>query len=87
MDLPKQAEEDNPAWRRRRRLAAGWHAMLATQATELGLQEVALLAYENVGLNNGSAGHLAARRRRSALSETLSQYGELQEAARRYVAA
>jgi len=82
VDLPKQAEEDNPAWRRRPRLAAGWHAMLAPQATELGLQEVALLAYENVGLNNADlpATWLRVAAALPETSETLSQYGELQEA-------
>jgi len=82
VDLPKRAEEDHPAWRRRRRLAAGWHAMLAPQAAQLGLQEVALFAYENVGLNNADL-PTTWLRIAAALpdtSESLSQYGELLEA-------
>ena len=51
VDLPDQASPDEPAWRQRRQLAAGWAEQLAAASAEHGL-EVALYLYRNVRTNN-----------------------------------
>lgn len=52
VDLPDARLPDNPAWRRRRALAAGWAAALAAQPEAAGLKRVTLVWYRHAGGNN-----------------------------------
>ena len=51
VDLPDDEVGDNPRWKERRALAAGWVRELASSRTEHGL-EVSLFLYPNVHSNN-----------------------------------
>ncbi len=51
-DLPESADQDLPAWRRRRDMAWEWTRRLQAMRGTLGL-ETHLYLYPNVGLNNG----------------------------------
>ncbi|MBN2430802.1 MAG: hypothetical protein JXQ27_04970 [Acidobacteria bacterium] len=51
-DVPRAADADNEDWRRRRRIAGDWLVALAPRAADLGLEEVVLVAYPDVGSNN-----------------------------------
>ncbi len=51
VDLPDDMVEDNPRWKERRALAAGWVRELASSRAEHGL-EVSLFLYPNVHSNN-----------------------------------
>ena len=51
VDLPDQVLPDNPAWRTRRELAAGWAEALASARGAHGL-DVGLFLYRNVRGNN-----------------------------------
>lgn len=52
VDVPREAERDNPDWRERRRLAHEWHALLDARKGEIPLDEIKLVAYADVGSNN-----------------------------------
>jgi hypothetical protein len=52
VDLPDDRLPDHPDWVRRRELAAGWAAALASEREALGLDRVTLAWYPNVGNNN-----------------------------------
>lgn len=52
VDIPRDLEEDNPDWKNRRELAEQWTAHLRSVCRELGLEEVLLIAYPDVGSNN-----------------------------------
>lgn len=52
VDLPNERLPDTPTWRGRRAMAEKWAAMLGEAKAELGLEEVLLCTYENVGANN-----------------------------------
>jgi hypothetical protein len=52
VDVPRQAELDNPAWKERRRLAGEWHVLLQARKAEIPLDAVQLIAYPDVGSNN-----------------------------------
>jgi len=52
VDVPRQAELDNPAWKERRRLAHEWHVLLQARRAEIPLDAVQLIAYPDVGSNN-----------------------------------
>ncbi|MHB8080368.1 MAG: M29 family metallopeptidase [Candidatus Krumholzibacteriia bacterium] len=52
VDLPDERLPDNPAWRQRRSLAAGWAAALAAEKSAAGLDRVSLVWYRNAGGNN-----------------------------------
>jgi len=52
VDMPDAEAPDNEAWRARREMAAGWAALLAPRAGELGLDEVRLVLYRNPRANN-----------------------------------
>lgn len=52
VDLPKTAQEDNPAWQQRRLLAQEWAESLEKSRQQLQLDHVLLVAYPNVGSNN-----------------------------------
>jgi len=52
VDLPDDRLPDNPDWQARRELAADWAAKLDEVKTELGLPQVTLVWYPNVGGNN-----------------------------------
>ncbi len=51
VDLPDDEVEDNPGWKERRALAAGWVRELASSRAEHGI-EVSLFLYPNVHSNN-----------------------------------
>lgn len=51
VDLPDAGLPDNPEWAARRRMAAEWAALLASQRDSLGL-DASLYAYRNVRTNN-----------------------------------
>ena len=52
VDIPKNIERDNPDWQQRRILAEEWFHTLENHYASMGLQDVALIAYEDVGSNN-----------------------------------
>ena len=52
VDVPRQPELDNPAWKERRRLAGEWHVLLQARRAEIPLDAVQLVAYPDVGSNN-----------------------------------
>jgi len=52
VDLPDARVPDTPAWRELREICSEWRRMLAACVAELGLAEVHLYAYGNVGSNN-----------------------------------
>jgi hypothetical protein len=51
VDLPDDRVTDNPAWRARRRIAAGWFEELCEAGKDLGI-EPSLFVYQNVHSNN-----------------------------------
>ena len=51
VDLPDTEVADNPAWKLRREMAAGWAEQLAGVSAELGL-EIHLVIYRNPRMNN-----------------------------------
>ena len=88
VDVPRQPELDNPAWKERRRLAGEWHVLLQARRAEIPLDAVQLVAYPDVGSNNAdlpAEGFLLdgpparCRRRAGAGGET----GELRTGLRR----
>jgi len=52
VDVPREAANDNPAWKERRRLAAEWYALLQARKEEIPMAEVKLVAYPDAGSNN-----------------------------------
>ena len=52
IDIPNEKQTDNPAWKERRTLAAGWSRVLKHGVQSLGLQQVNLVAYASVDSNN-----------------------------------
>ncbi|MCG2812095.1 MAG: hypothetical protein L6428_11690 [Candidatus Aminicenantes bacterium] len=52
VDVPRDAQKDNPDWKERRRLAYEWYVLLQARKQEVPLAEVKLLAYADVGSNN-----------------------------------
>jgi hypothetical protein len=51
-DLPRERESDNADWAARRELVAEWCRLLQEARGDLGLAEVRLVQYANVGRNN-----------------------------------
>jgi len=52
VDLPDEQVPDNPLWRARREMVAGWHRDLSLSGSALGLQQVQLVLYRNARRNN-----------------------------------
>jgi len=52
VDVPRDAQRDNPAWKERRRLAFDWYAALNENRGNIPLARVKLAAYADVGSNN-----------------------------------
>jgi len=52
VDLPDENVPDHPDWAARREMAAGWSRELSARRGDLGLREVRLVHYPNVGRNN-----------------------------------
>ena len=52
IDLPDDDLGDNESWRWRREVAARWAEELRENREALGLEDVSLIAYRNVGANN-----------------------------------
>jgi leucyl aminopeptidase (aminopeptidase T) len=52
VDMPLDANQDQPDWRRRREMAREWFGQLKSVIGKTGLKAVELYAYENVGSNN-----------------------------------
>lgn len=52
VDLPDDAKPDDDDWRARRAMAVDWRRQLADRADDLGLDDVAIAWYPNVGGNN-----------------------------------
>jgi hypothetical protein len=52
VDVPRDAQLDNPDWKERRRLGGEWYALLQARKEEIPLAEVKLIAYPDVGSNN-----------------------------------
>jgi leucyl aminopeptidase (aminopeptidase T) len=52
VDLPDERVADNPDWVARRELITEWYGMLREARGQLGLDEVHLVRYTNVGSNN-----------------------------------
>jgi len=52
VDLPDERAPDHPDWAARREMAATWCRLLHESAGRLGLEQVALALYRNVGRNN-----------------------------------
>jgi len=89
VDLPDARVPDEAAWRETRGIAYEWYTMLHEQRDALGLSEVRLYAYGNVGSNNAAlpqelrmldedpvplaAGDLGSRGRGIGLSQALGE--------------
>lgn len=56
-DVPNDAVPDHEAWRDRRQIAAEWCELL--RASDLGLEQVAAVYFENVGSNNADVPQIA----------------------------
>jgi len=52
LDIPNREVGDNPNWRDRRLIAFEWKTTLAEIQNDLGLEQIELICYENVGSNN-----------------------------------
>jgi hypothetical protein len=52
VDLPDAQAADHPAWSARREMVADWHRSLLADRSKLGLEDVRLIHYANVGRNN-----------------------------------
>jgi hypothetical protein len=52
VDLPDEGTPDHPDWAARREMAAEWCGLLQEARDDLGLDEVRLVLYRNVGRNN-----------------------------------
>lgn len=52
VDLPDEKLADNPDWKQRRALAAGWYRELLPALPSLGLDRLTLVWYRNAGGNN-----------------------------------
>jgi len=52
VDIPRHSAEDTSDWERRRQLAQAWYEVLQDQISELGLNEIKLIAYPDVASNN-----------------------------------
>jgi hypothetical protein len=52
VDVPCSASDDNPDWKQRRSIAEGWFHSLKDSFTVPGLEQIALIAYPDVGSNN-----------------------------------
>ena len=52
VDLPDERVADHPVWAARREMARGWQQVLSEGRAELGLEQVDLVTYPNVGSNN-----------------------------------
>ena len=52
VDIPRTVSEDNADWKKRRILAEAWHRTLTETLEPLGLKDVSLIAYPDVGSNN-----------------------------------
>ncbi len=78
VDVPKNPADDNRAWKLRRQIAGDWFQALRNNASALGLEQVSLLAYPDVGSNNADLPQEACRIREKlpGLAEHLAQEGE-----------
>jgi len=61
VDLPRNPKTDSARWRERRGIASSWRDTIRSRASELGLQEVLLFAYPDVGSNNADLPQTAYR--------------------------
>lgn len=52
VDVPRNGEDDSPTWKERRAIALGWYHTFKNSISDLGLEEIALVAYPDVGSNN-----------------------------------
>jgi hypothetical protein len=52
VDLPDEGTPDHPDWTARREMAADWCGLLQEARDDLGLDDVRLVLYRNVGRNN-----------------------------------
>ncbi|MFA5138222.1 MAG: hypothetical protein WC728_03235 [Elusimicrobiota bacterium] len=89
VDLPDAKTPDTPEWRELREICFEWRSMLGSSLKELGLDEVRLYAYGNVGSNNAdlpselfaieedpaplSSADLASKGRKAALEQALRE--------------
>jgi len=53
IDIPRDKNKDNPNWQQRREIAMGWFRTLKDNTAAMGLDGAALIAYPDVGTNNG----------------------------------
>jgi hypothetical protein len=59
VDIPRNSRKDHHEWRLRREMAQEWYNELKHKTTALGLEKVALIAYEDVESNNADLPHEA----------------------------
>lgn len=52
VDVPRDAADDSPTWQERRSIALGWYHTFKDSISALGLEQIALVAYPDVGSNN-----------------------------------
>lgn len=52
VDIPRNKDDDNPGWQQRRLIAEGWFKTLENNYATMGLEEISLIAYPDVGSNN-----------------------------------
>jgi hypothetical protein len=53
VDIPIDRNKDNPAWNQRREIAMDWFHVLKASILSIGLEGAVLIAFPDVGTNNG----------------------------------
>jgi hypothetical protein len=54
VDVPVDIDQDNSDWKLRRKIAEDWYNSVKYNASSVGLKEIKLLAYADVGSNNAN---------------------------------
>lgn len=52
VDIPRNPQDDNPAWKKRRKMAQEWASALKKKCASLGFERISCIAYPDVGSNN-----------------------------------
>jgi len=79
VDLPHEVSSDNPDWLLRRKIAESWYQLIKDDHNQLGLEEISLVAYADVGSNNADlpANAYIIEADLPLLADQLEQSGEL----------
>lgn len=78
VDVPRHPDMDHDSWRERRQMVLGWYQALKGNVAAIGLEEIILIGYADVGSNNAdlpdSGFYLSDQLPETA--EGLREYGE-----------